>query len=280
MEGNTLEKGIDLSIIIPLYNTPLVYLKECLESIVKANLRYTFEIIIVNDGSTNQEITDFLKEYKNPHTTIIHKENTGVSDSRNIGMERSRGQFVICLDSDDKILPAINEALDYLRENKEYSALFCDVQFFGDSDYYYKKGEFSKFQLLYISNMLTPSSTLFRREIAAAVQFNKDLSYSEDKDFFYRAVHKGFQFKYFPKTFCFYRKIYNNQSLSQKNIAMRDEVENFIKSQFNPHHEITIDDVNQYILHNFRGHKKHLIKMCIILFSPRLFKFLLSKKNL
>ena len=86
--------NIDLSIIIPVYNTPLEYLKECLESIIKANIKYFYEIIIINDGSTNDEVVLFLEQYKEKHTYIIHKENTGVSNTRNIGLERAKGEFL------------------------------------------------------------------------------------------------------------------------------------------------------------------------------------------
>ena len=65
--------NIDLSIIIPVYNTPLEYLKECLESIIKANIKYFYEIIIINDGSTNDEVVLFLEQYKEKHTYIFTK---------------------------------------------------------------------------------------------------------------------------------------------------------------------------------------------------------------
>ncbi|MDP9958436.1 glycosyltransferase family 2 protein [Chryseobacterium lathyri] len=270
--------SLELSIVIPVYNTPLTYVKECLESIDRAQIEYSYEIIIVNDGSTDYELMNFLKEYKNPYTIIIHEENSGVSASRNIGLKQAKGDFLLCLDSDDKLLPAINDAITYLTNNKKYDIIYCDLQFFGDTDFLYKKCEFSKFQLMYVTNMLTLSSTLFRKKLVSKVLFNETLSYSEDRDFFSRAASLGFQFKHFKKPFCLYRRVFNNQSLSQKNIGMKHEVESLIKSQFNAHVEITPEEVNKYVINNFTAHKKHIIKLLLIIFFPSLFSYFVSRK--
>jgi glycosyltransferase involved in cell wall biosynthesis len=274
MEKNTLK----LSIIVPVYNTPLDYVKECLESIEQSQIKYAYEVIIINDGSTDTELLNFLQNYKNPNTVIIHKENAGVSASRNVGLKRAKGTYILCLDSDDKLLSTINNAINYLDYNIIYDVLYCDLQFFGDTKFLHKKCEFSKFQLMYISNMLTPSSTLFRRELISKIFFNENLSYSEDRDFFSRAAVLGFEFKHFKFPFCHYRRVYNNQSLSQKNVTMKNEVESFIKSQFNSHKEITQDEVNKYIINNFTTHKKHIFKLLLIIFFPALFKYFMYKK--
>lgn len=274
MEKNTLK----LSIIIPIFNTPLQYVKECLQSIEESNIRYPYEIIIVNDGSSDNELVNFLKNYQSFNTIIINKENSGVSASRNIGLNRAKGKYLLCLDSDDKILPAINNAISYLNQNQHIDAIYCDLQFFGDTNFLHKKCEFSKFQLMYVSNMLTPSSTLFRKEMISKVQFNENLSYSEDRDFFSRAASLGFEFKHFKKTFCLYRRIFNNQSLSQKNVGMKNEVESFIKAQFNAHSEITQEEINKYVINNFTAHKKHIVKLLLIIFFPSLFTYFRHKK--
>ncbi|MDR2205597.1 MAG: glycosyltransferase family 2 protein [Flavobacteriaceae bacterium] len=276
MEKNT--EQLDLSIVIPVYNTSATFVKECLDSISAAKIRYSYEIIIVNDGSTDSKLIVFLNESHDNFISVIHKENTGVSASRNLGMKQAKGKFLICLDADDLLTPNINKAIDYLEKNRKYDAVYCDLQYFGDTRFLYKKNEFSKFQLIYIGSVLTPSSTLLRREIFSKVQYNEKLSYSEDKDFFSRAAVLGFKFKYFHKPFCLYRKIYGNKSLSQKNIKMKDETEIFIKSQFDPHKEITIEEVNKYVIHNFAGHKKYLVKLLLILFFPKLFDLLLKRK--
>jgi glycosyltransferase involved in cell wall biosynthesis len=271
--------AIHLSIIIPVYNTPMEYLKECLESIKTSNIKYKYEIIIINDGSTEVELITFLNNYFDTHTLVINKDNSGVSKARNIGIEQAKGKLVLCLDSDDLILPEINTAIMLLKKNTDYDVLYCDVQFFGDTDYFFKKGEFSLFKLIYISNFLTPSSTLFRKSITEKILFNESLSYSEDKDFFARTANAGYKFKYLPIPFCKYRKMLNGESLSQKNLSKREDSENFIKNQFNPHQIITLNSVNHFIINNFKTNKKQFVKLAIIIFFPFIYNFFKNKKK-
>lgn len=269
-----------LSIIIPVYNTPVDYLQECLQSIKTSHLRVDFEIIIVNDGSTNQELISFLNQYQKPDTTVINKENGGVSSARNLGISIATGEFLICLDSDDLLMPGINEAVELLVKNSSYDVIYCDVRFFGDTDFYFRKSEFSLFRLVYVSNFLTPSSTVFRKSITEHFLFNEGLKYSEDKDFFARIANNGHAFLHTRISFCKYRKVFDNLSLSQQNRSLREQSENFIKAQFDPHKIISKSSVNQYVVNNFKSDKKALLKMIVIIFFPMVYHQLRKKKLL
>lgn len=276
---------IDLSIIIPVYNTPIKYLKECLESIKNAKIKYSYEIIIVNDGSTNDELISFINSYEEEHSIIIHKENGGLSSARNSALKIVKGQFIICLDSDDLLLPEINTAISFLKNHPKYDIIYSDVKVFGKSNYKSIKGNFSKFKLLYITH-ITSASNLFRSKVLEKVPiFNENLIYAEDWDFWARAASAGFQFKYLPKPFFKYRKMGDGHSISQKNYEKREDIRKFIKSQFDPHREITLEEVNKYVLNNFKDNKKHLLKLLILLFTPPLIfntlqKFKIFKNNI
>ena len=89
-----------ISIIIPIYNTSK-YLSKCIES--AENQTYdNIEIILVNDGSTDDS-PNICNHYKNKYKNIkvIHKENGGLSDARNAGINLSLGKYILFLDSDD-----------------------------------------------------------------------------------------------------------------------------------------------------------------------------------
>lgn len=92
-----------LSIIIPVYNTEK-HLKKCFDSIVNQN-NSEIEVIVVNDGSTdNSEV--IIKEYTNKYKdvfTYYKKGNTGVADTRNFGIKKATGEYIMFLDSDDYI---------------------------------------------------------------------------------------------------------------------------------------------------------------------------------
>ena len=143
---------MDLSIIVPCFNTDVDVVKECLQSIENAKIECKYEVIIINDGSTNVALNEYLKNYNNKRVRIITKENSGVSASRNLGMKESCGKFILLLDSDDVLLDNINSTIKFLDNNPEYDLVYSDTEYFGASEYYYKKGHFSIFRLVYISN--------------------------------------------------------------------------------------------------------------------------------
>lgn len=116
---------MDLSIIIPCYNVEK-YLHKCLASI-SAIQGLSYELVLINDGSTDN--TDkLLKEFvENYHgkAILIEKENGGLSDARNVGLENAVGQYIMFLDSDDYICPA--RLLDIINGMKKDN---LDVAFF------------------------------------------------------------------------------------------------------------------------------------------------------
>lgn len=107
-----------ISVIVPVYNTEK-YLKKCLESIVHQTYQ-DFEIIIINDGSTDNSqkiIDEYIKEYSDK-VKCINKENSGLSSARNSGIEVARGDYIIFVDSDDYIETKLFEqALPYMQKD-------------------------------------------------------------------------------------------------------------------------------------------------------------------
>lgn len=89
----------NFSVIIPVYNTKK-YLKECIGSILKQS-NQSFEIILINDGSTDS--SDIIcNAYKsNSKFRIIHQDNSGPSSARNRGLDIAKGKYIMFMDSDD-----------------------------------------------------------------------------------------------------------------------------------------------------------------------------------
>lgn len=119
-----------LSIIIPMYNAEK-YIEECLDSILNSNLpKKLYELVIVNDGSKDKspEIAqNYAAKYSN--VTYLTQENQGQSTARNYGIKTCKGEYVWCVDADDKViseqLPKIIEALD---EYKNLDILAVQLQ--------------------------------------------------------------------------------------------------------------------------------------------------------
>ncbi len=116
-----------LSIIIPVYNTA-EYLPACLDSVIYPKIQ-DYEIIIVNDGSTDSSPA-IAEEYANKFPRLIrliHKPNGGLGDARNAAIEPAAGEFLLFLDSDDKLVHgAVEEILEELTDERDI--IFYDIQ--------------------------------------------------------------------------------------------------------------------------------------------------------
>ena len=91
-----------ISIIVPVYNVE-DYLPECIESIINQTYK-NIEIILVDDGSTDRSgiICDYYAK-KDQRIIVIHKKNTGVANSRNIGIDIAKGDYIFFVVSDDML---------------------------------------------------------------------------------------------------------------------------------------------------------------------------------
>lgn len=117
-----------LSVIVPVYNVEK-YLKRCLESILVQSWN-DYEIILVDDGSTDSsaQICDLYAE-KYEMIRVIHKENKGLSDTRNRGIEKASGEYVYFPDSDDWLEPNTFSELSDVIEELTYDIISFNREF-------------------------------------------------------------------------------------------------------------------------------------------------------
>ena len=110
-----------ISVIIPVYNVE-DYLHYAIESLEKQTYK-NFEIILVNDGSTDNsgELCDEYSE-KYSNVRVFHKENGGLSDARNFGVQKAKGEFITFLDPDDYLEVYSLELLASIQEMQD-----CDI---------------------------------------------------------------------------------------------------------------------------------------------------------
>ena len=126
--------NIDLSIIVPVFNVE-GYLKRALDSILMQSSPINYEIVLIDDGSSDNSGA-ICDEYQNNFSNVCvrHIENNGVSEARNLGISLSRGNYLFFMDPDDfvsedffeKIFPNLNDKWDVLcfgyneiKENKD-----------------------------------------------------------------------------------------------------------------------------------------------------------------
>ena len=194
-----------LSIIIPVYNVDR-FLRRCLDSLKIAPERFVndVEVIIVDDGSTD-ESGAILDEYakKNPFY-VIHKKNGGCCSARNVGMEIAKGDFIAHLDSDDCLSEnAVETMLDAI--SKHGNSYIIQTNFFmckgGEKALNRKNAIFDE---LYTLDSLPPYwvlvwNKLYNRKFIEShnIRFNERMNYDDDAEyniqcFRYASVIQGY----------------------------------------------------------------------------------------
>lgn len=118
-EGDVVAFSPKVSVIVPVYKVEK-YLPECIESVL-AQTFTDFELILVDDGSPDNsgKICDDYAA-RDPRIRVFHKENGGVTSARRLGVENAKGEWVMFVDSDDKLFP---HALDVLIKEAEHSPM-------------------------------------------------------------------------------------------------------------------------------------------------------------
>ena len=123
-----------LSIIVPIYNVG-PYLDRCLDSFLKADGIEETEMILVDDGSTDNSgsIADlYAGQYD--FISCFHKENGGLSDARNFGLEKSSGKYVFFCDSDDMVVPGALENLIKTLSQSDVEVILFDGLVIDEND--------------------------------------------------------------------------------------------------------------------------------------------------
>lgn len=117
-----------VSVIVPVYNVEK-YLSKCIDSLVNQTLE-DIQIIVVNDGSldgSQQIIDDFGGKFPEI-IKAFQKENGGLSDARNFGLERATGEFIGFVDSDDYVNPTMFEEMYALAQKHSAEMVICNLQ--------------------------------------------------------------------------------------------------------------------------------------------------------
>jgi len=95
-----------ISVIIPVYNVK-EYLEKCVDSVLDTSFR-DFEVILVDDGSTDgvcPALCDAIAKKHSDIVRVVHQENKGLGGARNTGIEASKGDYLLFVDSDDTLIP-------------------------------------------------------------------------------------------------------------------------------------------------------------------------------
>lgn len=178
-----------VSVIVPVYNVQK-YIEKCLNSLVNQTLE-DIEIIIVNDGSTDAS-KYIIEQYKEKYDNIKYyeKENGGLSDARNYGLQFATGKYIAFLDSDDYVDQNLYKRM-YEKAQKEDSDM-VECNFYWVYDKKTKKDIGQRYKgkkQMFEKARVVAWNKLYKKEMLdkAKIEFPKGLRY-EDVEFFYKLI--------------------------------------------------------------------------------------------
>lgn len=233
---------IVVSIIIPTRNEE-TNIKKCLDSIFAQETKDNFEIIVIDSGSTDRTV-DIIKQY--PRVKLIHIEpgEFGHGKTRNLGAERSKGEYIVFLNAD--ALPVDNNWLNPLirnlkeDKNKEIAGVYsrhvpkegCHLYMARDilksmPGQRVVKSSFKNLDFMIFSTV----SCVLRREVWQRFPFDNRIIIAEDQDWAKRILSSGFKIVYEPGS-----RVYHSHNYKLKELfALKKKVgrtENKFKNKF------------------------------------------------
>jgi glycosyltransferase involved in cell wall biosynthesis len=179
-----------VSVIIPCYNQGH-FLKEAVDSVLGQSFE-DYEIIIVNDGSTDEATKRLLAEYSPPKTTILTTDNQGLASARNNGIAASSGTYILPLDADDKIgSDYLKEAVAILETMPEVGIVNCRAKLFGAVETEWSIPSYT-LEAMLLDNLIFCSSFFRRSDWEKVGGYDPGMIHGwEDYDFWLSLIEDG-----------------------------------------------------------------------------------------
>ena len=217
-----------ISVIVPVYNVE-AYLNRCISSILNQSYN-NLEVILVNDGSTD-ESGEICNKYASIDTRVkvIHKENGGLSDARNKGLECFSGNFITFIDSDDFVHIKYIETLYNICKKSDLKVAICNYLKTSESTINnvlknedistissrealsHKDGEWN-------TMMITAWGKLFHKSLWNELRFPKGMLY-EDSATIYKAIYAAEEVAYTLEPLYYY--YFNENSIMNSSYSLK-----------------------------------------------------------
>ena len=210
-----------ISIVMPVYNVPAIYLRACLNSILQQTYQ-NFEICIADDCSTHEDTIAVLKEYLNLDSRIkvIFREKNGhISEATNTALQLAEGEFVGLMDNDDELMPqALNEVVRVLNQQPDLDFVYSDedkIDLKGVRSDPHFKADFAK-DTFYGGNYICHFSVIRKSIIEEVGGFRKGYEGAQDFDLFLRISEITDKFYHISKILYHWRMIPGSTALDSK----------------------------------------------------------------
>jgi glycosyltransferase involved in cell wall biosynthesis len=200
-----------VSVIIPCYDMGR-YLDEAVESVLLQTCA-DFEILVVDDGSTDPETQRLLAGYRRPKTRVFRCEHAGVTATRNYGVAQAAGEYLSFVDADDRMGPrCLERCLDRFDADPSLTFVSFWVRLFGEESWDWRQSRCDLLALLGECTVAT-AALVQRSAVEAVGGFDPAMELGhEDWDLWLSLTERGFVGAIVPEVLFYYRRRSNSRS--------------------------------------------------------------------
>ena len=194
-----------ISVLMPCFNHG-AFIAEALATVVAQTFQ-DFEIIVVDDGSTDPRTCETLSHLSTPRTTVLKTANQGLPAARNHAARHASGELFCALDADDKLAPTwFEKAVEVLDRRPDVAFVSHWLETFGDEHWTWKPEHCALPDLL-ARNSVNGAALVRRTAFEAVGGYDEAMRNGcEDWDFWLRLVEQGFEGTIIPEVLFYYRR--------------------------------------------------------------------------
>jgi len=200
-----------VSVLVPCYNLG-AFLDEAVDS-VQAQTCQDFEILIVDDGSTDPATVRLLDGYDRPRTTVYRTPNQGLAAARNFLIARARGKYLCALDADDKLHPQyLERTLATLEHDPSLGFASTKMQMFGLETRVWPEDTRCDLVTLLCHDPVHPAALVRRSAVLAVGGYDQEMPHqgNEDWDLWIGLIEAGYGGVILDEVLFFYRRRENS----------------------------------------------------------------------
>jgi glycosyltransferase involved in cell wall biosynthesis len=232
VERRGMKSLLKISVVIPCFNHG-EFLPEAVESVERIK-RDDVEMVVVDDGSTDERTTREISNLEARGIKVIRQENKGLAAARNVAILASHAEYILPLDADDRVRSAwIQRGIQILDSERRVGVVYGDAECFGVRNGLWRTGPLDTNRLL-LSNYIH-TTALFRRSVweqNGGYDGTMPVQGYEDWDFWLGALEHGWQLEYLPEIFFDYRQ--TRKSMITGTFGFEPQIEEFVARKHGP----------------------------------------------
>ena len=239
-----------VTIIIPCYNHGK-YLLEAVENLEPKSNEF-YEVIIVNDGSTDKETLEAFDLLEEKGFNIIHQKNKGLANARNIAIENSTREYILPLDADNIIsIDYIKKSVKILNNDKSIGVVYSDLHHFGKLNDILKLPDFIPERFLSVNYI--DACAVYRKSIwekAGGYDVNMPFQGYEDWELWINAFKQGYKFHHISESLFKYRVRDDSMVTNSNKPGVREKLFTYIINKHENLYSKYKKEVPTYLIEN------------------------------